>query len=100
MKSETTTFFRHNKKTIVDNAMNDSNSKLQYHITIDVNEIEFEICLFQLHKIFSNTKTIFKILFNERIIVFLFFKFNDVEIKYFNTERECYAIIRNLTDVK
>ena len=75
-------FFETMKRTINDNVMIETNFQLQYHLTIDANEKILKICLFQLHDIFANIEITSKFLINEKIIMFMSFRLQNVEIRY------------------
>ena len=88
------------KKVININVMFDVDSNMQYYLAIDANKIDLKKCLFQLHEIKHNTKATSKLLSNERIIFFMSYQLLNVETRYFNNEKKCYAIIRSLTKIK
>ena len=41
-----------------------------------------------------------KFLPNERIIMFLSFRLQDAETRYSNSERECFAIVKSLAEIR
>jgi hypothetical protein len=64
--------------------MIESNSTAQYHLIIDASKKDVDEVLFQLKEIFIETEAILKLLSNERIVMFLSFRLENVEIRYFN----------------
>ena len=80
--------------------MTKANSNLQFHLTTNANEIILRECLFQLYDIQSKIEIFSNFLSNKRIIMFLSFRLQNVEIKYFNFEKECYVIIKTLIEVR
>lgn len=61
------------KKVININAMFNVNFNIQYYFVIDISKTKLSECLFQLHKIKTETKTFSKLLLNERIIFFILY---------------------------
>jgi hypothetical protein len=92
--------FDHVKKSITKNAMTTAVHELQYHLTTNASKRVTEACLFQLlEKSFdiimtSQLKNKFK------IIMFMSFRLNDVEIRYSNIERKCLIIVNVLIEVR
>lgn len=76
------------------------NSTAQYHLIIDTSKRDVNEVLFQLKEVFIETKVTLKLLLNERIIMFLSFKLENAEIKYFNLKYKCLVIIKCLTKIK
>ena len=72
------------KKVINLNAIFETNSNLQYHLTTNVNIIVLKKCLFQFHNIFVEIEIIFKFLSNEKINFFMLYRLQNTKIKYFN----------------
>ena len=53
-----------------------------------------------MHDTFSDIETILKLFLNERINLFMFFKLQNVEIRYLNLKRKCFVIVKCLTKIK
>ena len=92
--------FNHIKKFITNNAMIEANSTAQYHLITDASKRDVDEVLFQLKEVLIKTEAIFKLLSNERIVMFLSFRLENAEIRYFNSKRECLAVIKCLAEVK
>lgn len=75
-------------------------SVLQYHLTTDASITALGGCLFQLHDTAPGTEAILKFLPNERINFFMSYCLQDAETRYSNSERECYAIVRSLAEIR
>jgi len=80
--------------------MIEANSAAQYYLVINASKRDVREVLFQLKEIFTETKAIFKLLSNERIVMFLSFRLENAEIKYFNSKRECLIVVKCLTEMK
>jgi hypothetical protein len=76
------------------------NSTAQYHLIINVSKRDVDEVLFQLKKIFIETEAILKLLSNERIVMFLSFRFKNAEIRYFNLKCKYLTMIKCLTEIK
>jgi hypothetical protein len=74
--------------------------ELQYHLTTSTSKRVTEACLFQLLEKFSDIVMTSQLKSKFKIIMFMSFRLNDVEIRYFNIERECLIIVNVLTEVK
>ena len=88
------------KDAIADNAMTGPDPAIQYHLVTDASQRALGGVLFQLHGVPPSTEASPKFQNHERIILFLSFKLNDAETRYGNSERECLAVIRCLTEVR
>lgn len=88
------------KEAICNNAMSGADPNVQYHLTADASEQAVGGVLFQLHGCPEGTQAKPKLLPNERIIMFLSFKLQDAETRYGNSERECLAIVKCLSEVR
>ncbi len=73
--------FNHIKKSITNNVITEANSTAQYYLVIDASKRNVSEVLFQLKEVFIETEVIFKLLSNERIVMFLSFRFENAEIK-------------------
>ena len=74
--------------------------EVQYHLAVDASDEAIGGCLFQLRDVPAGTEASRKFLPNERIIMFLSFRLTDAETRYVNSERQCLAIARCLTEVR
>lgn len=92
--------FKAIKQSIINNAMTEADSTAQYHLVIDASKKNVSEVFFQLKRVFKETEATLKFLLNERIVMFLSFKLENAEIRYFNSKRECLAVIKCLTEVK
>ena len=88
------------KKAISTNAMSGADPDMQYHLATDASKTGLGGCLFQLHGTRHGTEATPKLLPNERIIFFMSYQLLDAETRYSNSERECYAIVRSLAEVR
>ena len=88
------------KFAISNNAMAEADSKLQYHLFIDVNHTTIKKCLFQFHDTKSRIEATFKLFSNERINFFMSFRLQDAETRYLNSKRKCFVIIKCLIEVR
>ena len=88
------------KKITNMNAMFETNSNLQYYLTTNVNIIVLKKYLFQFHNIFVEIEIIFKFLSNEKINFFMSYRLQNTKIKYFNSKEKCFAIVKNLIEIK
>ena len=88
------------KHAIGTNAMAGPDPDVQYHLATDASEMTVGGCLFQLHGVPPGTEATHRVLPNERINMFLSFKLVDSETRYSNSERECLAIVKCLTEVR
>ena len=88
------------KKAISTNAMSGADPDSQYHLATDASKTGLGGCLFQLHGTKPGTEATPKLLPNERIIFFMSYQLLDAETRYSNNERECYAIVRSLAEVR
>jgi len=80
--------------------MTEANSTAQYHLVIDASKRDVSEVLFQLKEVLIETKAILKLLSNERIVMFLSFRLENAEIRYFNSKCKCLAVIKCLTEIK
>ncbi len=80
--------------------MTEANSAAQYHLVIDASKRDVSEVLFQLKEVFIETEATLKLLLNERIVMFLSFRLENAEIRYFNSERKCLAVIKCLAEIK
>lgn len=92
--------FNHIKKLITNNIIIEVNLTAQYHLIINASKRDVSEVLFQLKEVLIETEAIFKLLSNKRIIMFLSFKLENAEIKYFNLKCKCLAVIKCLTKIK
>lgn len=80
--------------------MTEADSTAQYYLVIDVSKRSVEEVLFQLKEVLRGTEVTSKLLSNERIVMFLSFRLEDAETRYFNSERECLAVVKYLAEIK
>ena len=80
--------------------MTKTNSSFQFHLITNISETKLKVCLFQLQNIEAKIKIISKLLIHERMFMFLFYRLNDAETRYSNSERECYVIVKSLIEIK
>lgn len=92
--------FNHIKKFITNNTMIEANSTAQYHLITDASKRDVDEVLFQLKEVLIETEATLKLLSNERIVMFLSFRLENAEIRYFNSKRECLAVIKCLAEIK
>ena len=92
--------FEKMKQAIAGNAMAGADPELQYHLATDANDAALGGCLFQLHDTPPDTEATPKLLSNERINLFMSFKLQDAETRYSNSERECFAIVKCLAEIR
>jgi len=76
------------------------NSTAQYHLVIDANKRNVSEVLFQLKEVLIETEATLKLLSNERIVMFLSFRLENAEIRYFNLKHKCLAVIKCLAEIK
>jgi hypothetical protein len=92
--------FDHVKKSITENAMTAAIHESQYHLTTNASKRVTEACLFQLFEELSDTVMTSQLKNKFKIIMFMSFRLNDVEIRYSNIERECLTIVNALAEVR
>ena len=88
------------KEAISANAMSGADPDLQYHLATDTSDTALGGCLFQLHRQQAGTEATPKLRPTERIIMFLSFRLQDAETRYSNSERECFAIVKCLAEIR
>ena len=88
------------KEAISTNAMAGADPESQFHLVADASVSGLGGCLFQLHGTKPGTEATPKFLPNERIVLFMSYRLLDAETRYSNFERECYAIVRCLAEVR
>lgn len=92
--------FNRIKEAISTNAMAGADPDLQYHLSADASQSGLGSSLFQLHGTKPGTEAIPKFQPSERIILSMSYRLLDAETRYSNSERECYAIVRSLAEVR
>jgi hypothetical protein len=80
--------------------MIEANSIAQYHLVINASKRDVDEVLFQLKEILIETEAILKLLSNERIVMFLSFRLENAEIRYFNLKHKYLAVIKCLAKIK
>ena len=88
------------KQAVSNNAMAGADPELQYHLSVDASQTGVGGCLFQLAGISPGTEATPKLEANERITMFMSFRLQDAQTRYGNSERECYAIVKCLSEVR
>ena len=80
--------------------MTGTDPELQYHLATDASDTALGGCLFQLYDTSPGTEATPRWKPNERINMFLSYKLQDAETRYSNSERECYAIVKCLAEIR
>ncbi len=92
--------FDHVKKNIIENAMTTTVHELQYHLTTNASKRTTSAYLFQISRESLNTIMTSSLKDKFKIIMFMSFRLNDAEIRYFNTKRECLVIVNAFVEVR
>lgn len=88
------------KNAITNNAVAGADPNLQFHLTVDASQTGIGGILFQMKGVKPGTEAATKFAENERIVMFLSYRLTDAETRYGNSERECLAVVRCLTEIK
>ena len=80
--------------------MSGADPERQYYLSMDASKYAMGGVLFQLHDVPAGTEATDRHQADERIIMFLSFRFSDTETRYGTTDREALAIVICLAEVK
>lgn len=92
--------FDHIKKSIFENAMSGIDESLQMNLATDALKYGLGRVLFQLPGEPPRTEAIEKHKHIFRMVMFMSFKLEDEETRYHTTEREAFAVVRCMAEVK
>lgn len=91
--------FEYIKNTVLNNAINNANPEIQYHLATNASKWCLEGILFQLVDISPETEATHSYKENIYIIMFIFFWLENAETWYNTMEKEVLAVIQCLAKV-